>query len=482
MPSLAAVARKPRAIPIDRLRPFALGGALSPGRQLVGWVIVVVGLPTITVLLSSIRGPGTLATTVLGFQLFVVVVAIAGGIWPALLAAAGAGIVLDYFFVSPLYTASVTDPVHLVALIIFLLVGTLVSLVVDRSARRSRAAKRYAAEADILVSVANSVIGGEDALQALVDHLREAFGMASVVLRADGTALYSATDAEILHRDDLETTIRVGSSAGLDLRGRALSASDRRILGAFVAQLDTALTQRRLAAEAEEMRPLAAADSLRRALLAAVGHDLRRPLASATAAISTLRATDVTLTPADRDELLETAEESVQSLTSLVIDLLDVSRLQAGALGISLAAVALDSVVMGALDELGLAPGAVRLDLPATEMVSADEVLLQRVLVNLLSNALRYSPDGGTPVVTTRGQGDHLQLRVIDSGPGIPPARRDEVFEPFQRLGDLDNSTGVGLGLALSKGFVEAMNGTLTAEDTPGGGLTMVVELEAAGR
>jgi two-component system sensor histidine kinase KdpD len=149
-------------------------------------------------------------------------------------------------------------------------------------------------------------------------------------------------------------------------------------------------------------------------------------------------------------------------------------------LGVILTPVAVDEVVGGALDELGLAPGEVSLELGVVPSVSADPALLQRVVVNLLANALRYSPAGQAPVITTSEFGECVQLRVIDSGPGIPAERREEVFLPFQRLGDTDNTAGVGLGLALSKGFVEGMGGTLEAEDTPGGGLTMVVELKAA--
>jgi two-component system sensor histidine kinase KdpD len=161
-----------------------------------------------------------------------------------------------------------------------------------------------------------------------------------------------------------------------------------------------------------------------------------------------------------------------------VTKLLDASRLQAGVLGVSLGAVNLDEVVLLALDELGTSPGEVQLELaPDLRPVLADEVLLQRVVVNLLANAMRFSPAGSAPIISTSEFGDRVELRVIDSGPGIPVERRDDVFVPFQRLGDTDNTTGVGLGLALSKGFVEAMDGTLEPEETPGGGLTMVVAL-----
>ena len=228
------------------------------------------------------------------------------------------------------------------------------------------------------------------------------------------------------------------------------------------------------------MRPVAEADRLRTALLAAVGHDLRRPLAAATAAVTSLRSSELTLSDSDNTELLATADESLESLASLVTKLLDVSRLQAGVLGVSLEPVTLDEIIGGALDELGLAPGDVQLELGEVPPVTADPTLLQRALVNIVTNALRFSPEGVPPVIATSHFDERVQLRVIDAGPGIPIERREDAFVAFQRLGDTDNTTGVGLGLALSKGFVEAMGGTLEPEDTPGGGLTMVIDLSAA--
>ena len=457
-----------------------LGGALSLRRRIIGIALTLVGLPLMTWPLTSLRSPATLSTEVLSYQLFVVVVALVGGIWPALLAAVGAGFFLDFFFEPPLYVIRIAEPSHFVSLIIFLIVAALVSVVVDQAARRSRLANRSAAESEVLVAVASGVIGGADAIEALVGRLREAFGMTSVALLEDGRLVFEATDDSVASGADEKTTFPLGGTATLTLIGKTLAASDRKILGAFVSQLESALDRRRLAAEAEGMRPLAAADRLRSALLAAVGHDLRRPLAAATAAVTSLRSSEITLSKSDRAELLETADESLGDLATLVTDLLDVSRLQAGVLGVTLEPVAIEEVVGDVLDELHLAPGTVQLELGETPAVSADPALLQRVLVNLLANALRYSPVGAAPVIATSEFGDRVQLRVIDSGPGIPEARREEMFVPFQRLGDTDNTAGIGLGLALAKGFVEGMGGTLEAEDTPGGGLTMVVELEAA--
>ena len=458
----------------------SVSGALSLRRKIAGVILTVIGLPLMTWPLTTLRDPNALTSEVLAFQLFVVVVALVGGIWPALLAAVGAGFFLDFFFVPPLYVIRIAEPSHFVTLIIFLVVGALVSVVVDQAARRLRIANRSAAESEVLVAVASGVISGADVIQALTERLREAFGMSSVTLMEGGAEVYRASDETVATPDDEVTSLPLGDTVELTLTGKALDASDRKILGAFVSQLESALERRRLAAEAEGMRPLAAADRLRSALLAAVGHDLRRPLATVTAAVTSLRSSEITLTAKDRSELLEMADESLGDLANLVTDLLDVSRLQAGVLGVMLEPVAIEEIISDALDELALRPGQIQLELGDTPPVSADPALLQRVLVNLLTNALRYSPANTPPVISTSVFGDRVQLRVIDAGPGVPAERREEMFVPFQRLGDTDNSAGVGLGLALAKGFVEGMGGTLDAEDTPGGGLTMVVELGEA--
>ena len=464
-----------------KLRLPSVGGALSIRRRTVGLVVAVAGLPLLTLLLSLFRSDQSLPTDVLMFQLLIVVVALVGGILPALLSAVIAGFLLDYFFVPPLYLIRIADPLHALALVIFVIVAALVSLVVDQAARRARLAARASAEAEVLVAVAGGVLQGADAVQALVSRLRESFGMRSVVLKQGDETVAVSVDPEPAvgdaGNDDEHTILPLGENARIELTGHELDPSDRRILGAFISQLDSALVQRRLTSEAAGAKPLAEADKLRSALLAAVSHDLRRPLASATTAVSSLRSPDVKLSPGDRAELLATADESLHALGALVTDLLDVTRLQAGVLGVALRPVAVDDVVGGALDELHLAPGQVALDLTAVPMVDADAALLQRAVVNLLTNAIRFSPAGSPPALATSQFGDRVQLRVIDRGPGIPDDKRDDVFVPFQRLGDLDNTAGIGLGLSLSKGFVEAMDGTLEAEDTPGGGLTMVIEL-----
>ncbi|HEU0180955.1 MAG TPA: sensor histidine kinase KdpD [Agromyces mariniharenae] len=455
-----------------------LGGALSRTRLFVGFAIALVFGPLVSWVLTLFHTESSITSDVLAYQLLVIVVALVGGLWPALFAAVLSGLTLNFLFIPPLYTLTIAEPRQLLALVFYVANALLVSLVVDQAARRTREARRAAAESQLLATISGSVLRGEDALQAMVTRTREAFGLSGVRLLVDGEP--RVTDGEPAD-DDRVSTVPIGTRGVLELHGGDLEASERRLLQVIATQLDAAIEHGALASAAEAAGELAETDKVRSALLAAVGHDLRRPLTSASAAVSALRSPDVTLPPEQRAELLDTAAESLDALADLVTNLLDVSRLQAGALAVTLAPTDVADVVFPALDELELGPAEVELDL-ADDLrpMLADAGLLQRVVVNLLANAVRHSPDGERVRVAASTFRGRTELRVVDRGPGIPPERRDEVFTPFQRLGDTDNETGLGLGLALSKGFVEGMDGTLEVEDTPGGGLTMVVTLPTA--
>ena len=455
-----------------------LGGALSRTRLLAGFAIALVAGPLLSWVLTIFHTESSITSDVLAYQLLVIVVALVGGLWPALFTAVLSGITLNYLFIEPLYTFTIAEPRQLLVLVLYVANALLVSIVVDQAARRTREARRAAAESQLLATMSGSVLRGEDALQAMVTRTREAFGLTGVRLLVDGEP--RVADGEPT-RDDRATSIPIGTRGVLELHGPDLEASERRLLQVIATQLDAAIEHGTLASAAEAADELAETDKVRSALLAAVGHDLRRPLTSASAAVSALRSPEVSLPPEQQAELLDTAAESLESLAALVTNLLDASRLQAGALAVTLAPTDMADVVFPALDELEFGPGEVELDL-ADELrpVLADAGLLQRVIVNLLANAVRHSPDGERVRVAASSFRGRTELRVVDRGPGIPAERRDDVFTPFQRLGDTDNETGLGLGLALSKGFVEGMDGTLEVEDTPGGGLTMVVTLPTA--
>lgn len=460
------------------------GGALSARRRLLGFGLALVGGPLLTWFLVSIRSEETTTSGVLAFQLLVVLVALTGGIWPAVFAALMSGLTLSYFFVPPYGSVSVADPHNVWALLLYVVIGVLVSFVVDRAARATRAARRAEAEAALLATVAGSVLRGDSAELALISRTREHLSLAGVrLIDSDGSVL--ATDGEPV-RDGRFEAVTVsrrngGPPAMLELHGHPLDASQRRLIDAVRAQLSAALEYKDLARTAREADLLAETDQVRTALLSAVSHDLRRPLAAAVAAIGGLRAAGTSLSAEDRAELLATADESLATLSALVTDLLDVSRVQAGVLAVSLAPVDSAGTVLAAVDELGLGPDAVELGLDADlPPLLADPVLLQRVLVNVLANAVRHTAPGTRVRVATSRLGPRAQIRIVDHGAGVAPERQDDIFAPFQRLGDTDNATGLGLGLALSRGFTEGMGGRLTPEDTPGGGLTMVVELPVA--
>jgi two-component system sensor histidine kinase KdpD len=458
-------------------RAARMPAALSRGRRIAGFAATLLGLPALTALLHIGPGP-SLINDILVFLAAVVGVSLVGGRWPALLAAVAGSLLLNWYFTPPIGRFTIAEGDNLLALGIFVVVAIAVSWVVDTAARKTRQAAEAGADAQTLATVAGSVLRGERPLIALLERLRETFTLQSVTLLERGTVVATVGDEPCTTGHQADAEVKVDDDLTMLLRGHALEASDRRIVEAFAAQSAVALRQERLVAEAASAKPLAEADRMRTALLAAVSHDLRTPLASAKAAVASLRSTDVHFDDNDRGELLATADESLDRLDRLIANLLDMSRLQAGALGVSAIDVGAEEVVPRALDDLGPDGRTVTLHIPDDlPLMHADPGLLERIIVNLTANALRYSPTGHPPAITASTLGDTVEIRVIDHGPGIPEDRWNDVFLPFQRLGDRDNHTGVGLGLALSRGLTEAMAGTLNPEETPGGGLTMTLAL-----
>ena len=473
--------------------PRARGG-ITVRRQLAGYVLAGLLVPLMSLALANLHTSLNLTSDVLVFLVGVIIVALVGGFLPALLAALIGSALLNYYFTPPVHTWTIAQANNALALGVFVGVAIVVSSVVDIAARRTKQAARANAESELLTTTAGSVLRGQQGLGALLERVREAFGMDSVTLlecaSADGSEqgnqpsrvrtvsgtwrpAASVGEPVLIRPEDADVEVPVTDTLSLALRGRPLPASDRRVLGAFASYAAVALDQQRLAAEAEAAKPIAAADRMRTALLAAVSHDLRTPLASAKAAVTSLRSPDVHWDAEDHDELLATADESLDRLTHLVDNLLDMSRLQAGALSLFPRPVGVDEIVSRALDNLDPAARGITVDIPESlPEILVDPAILERVIVNLTENALRYSPAGKPPLLTGSALGGRVELRVIDRGPGIPEEDRDRMFVPFQRLGDTDNTTGVGLGLALSRGLTEAMGGSLSAEETPGGGLT----------
>ncbi|MDQ0949058.1 K+-sensing histidine kinase KdpD [Streptomyces phaeochromogenes] len=440
--------------------------------------------PLLALLLTHGASNLGLANDMLLFLTLIVAAALLGGLLPALASAALGSLLLNYYFTPPLHRMTVADPKNIVAIVIFVGVAVSVASVVDLAARRTHQAARLRAESEILSFLAGSVLRGETSLDALLERVRETFGMESVALLeresdvdpwtcAGSVGPYPPTLPE-----DADVDMPVGDHTALALSGRVLPAEDRRVLAAFAAQAVVVLDRKRLQEEAEQARALAEGNRIRTALLAAVSHDLRTPLAAIKAAVSSLRSDDVAWSEEDEAELLEGIEAGADRLDHLVGNLLDMSRLQTGTVTPLIREIDLDEVVPMALG--GVPEDSVELEIPETlPMVAVDPGLLERSVANIVENAVKYSPDGERVLVAASALGDRVEVRVVDRGRGVPDEAKDRIFAPFQRYGDAPRGAGVGLGLAVARGFAEAMGGTLDAEDTPGGGLTMVLTLRA---
>jgi K+-sensing histidine kinase KdpD len=440
------------------------------------------GLILLTVGLVAVRGMFSLADIVLLYLIPVVLAAVVGGLWAALPAALAADLAVNFFFVPPYYTLIVGNAEHVIVLLTYVLIALVISLAVDFAARQRAQTARRETEARLLAR-ANTAPVGEASLTDLLDDIKDAFGMTGVALlerRATGEEPVASVGAATQSRPVLSAP--AGDSLRLVAWGPEVFGQDAAALRRMAGVAARTLEAQRLAAEAARVDDLARIDRARSALLAAVGHDLRTPLAGIKVAASSLRQSDATLPPDAQAELLATIEESTDTLSELIDNLLDLSRLQAGALSVHLDAVPLDAVVGSALLHLGSRSTQITAEVPDDlPMVCADAGLLERVLVNVLTNALTASPPGKPVEVTAQATGEAVSLIIADSGPGVAKEHRDRIFEPFQRLHDR-STTGLGLGLAIARGFIEAMGGQIRPTDTAGGGLTMIISLPIADR
>ena len=458
---------------------------LSRQRRGSGLALAVAGLPLLTWALVLLRDVLARESVLLLYLLAVVVIAVVGGLVPALLGALLAFLLANWFLTPPYNTLEVRDPAAFVDLVVLVVAALIVSVTVDMGARQRGRAERNQFEARLLSRLDADT--SRASVQEVLEQVRALFGMESVVL-ARVAAAESGALASVGPVPDGSPALQVTAGEGLELTayGPQRFAEDRRLLGELAATAGRAWERQRLAREAERAEQLAETDRVRAALLAAVSHDLRTPLAGIKAAASGLRDESVEWSAQEEQELLGTIEESADRLSDLVDNLLAMSRIQAGALSVQLSPCALDEVVGRALLEhpSRLVTVDVPEDLP---FVLADAGLLERVVSNLVDNASRFSPDG-VPVEVYAGvpaSGDGLAgrpptvlLAVRDHGPGVQPQRWEEMFVPFQRLGD-SSAGGVGLGLAIARGLCSAMDVSLTPSTTEGGGLTMTMSIPA---
>ncbi len=469
---------------------------LGRRRRLIGWTLALAGPLALTAALYRFRDLHTLATDLMLFLVLTVGVAMVGGRMPAIVAASASGLLANYFFTPPVLTFTVAEPQNALALAVLLGVAIAVSMIVDLAAQRQSDAARARAEADTLSTLAGAVLQGADAVPALLARLRESFNLSSVTLeqrtsgrwqhraaahRPDGPLEPSsvADSGGVREQSDDSTTLSVSDDIRLVLTGRRLSAEDTRVANVVAAQVETLVERDLLRAETSVNRAERERTAIRTALLAAVSHDLRTPLAGVKAAASSLLATDVELDPRDQRTLLHEIEDSADRLQSLIDNLLDLSRLDAGVVTPQREAVALDELVPRALR--GLPPEHFVLRVPDTlPVVSVDAGLLERALANIFENAVRHATSDTPVAVDAAAVNDQVVIRIADRGPGVSDARKSAFFQAFQRLGDAPAGQGLGLGLAVARGFVEANGGSLDAEDTPGGGLTLVIALPQA--
>ncbi|MGW1892219.1 DUF4118 domain-containing protein [Streptomyces sp. NPDC002004] len=462
--------------------PVARGARLGRPRLIWGWLVGLCGPVLLTWLLGSVFPDVGLANDMLLFLAMTVAAALLGGLFPALASAAAGSLLLNWYFTPPVHTLTIADPKNIVAIAIFVGVAVSVASVVDLAARRTHQAARLRAESEILSFLAGNVLRGETSLEALLDRVRETFGMESAALleRASDVAPWTCAGSvgpqPCATPDEADVDVSVGDHTALALTGRVLPAEDRRVLAAFAAQAVVVLDRRRLQQKADKAKELAEGNRIRTALLAAVSHDLRTPLAGIKAAVTSLRSDDVEWSERDQADLLEAIEEGADRLDHLVGNLLDMSRLQTGTVTPIIRETDVDEVIPMALG--GIPGDSVELDIPETlPMVHVDRGLLERSVANVVENAVKYSPADAPVLVSASAIADRVEVRVVDRGPGVPDEAKDRIFEPFQRYGDSPRGAGVGLGLAVARGFAEAIGGTLHAEDTPGGGLTLVLSL-----
>jgi two-component system sensor histidine kinase KdpD len=449
---------------------------ISRRRQLAGALLAVTGLPLLTALLAALRPNLNLSDDLLIYLVAVVCVTVVGGFWPAVFAAVAACLLLNWYFTQPLHTFTIAEPRNLLALMLFVTVAVAVSSVVHLAARREADAARSSKETQSLLSLAQTVLGGADTPSDVLDHLTASHGGRAELLERVGGRWIKVASSGTAGQDPGELRFEVRPDLALEVSGQAASATTS-LLAGYTAQAVAALDRARLRTQAAQAEALAEGDRMRTALLRAVSHDLRTPLASIKASVSSLRQTDVHWSEEDEAELLANIEQNADRLDALVGNLLDMGRLQAGSLEPFLRAIAVDEVAPVALRGLDHADHlliSVPDDLP---LVRADPGLLERVLANLFSNALRHSPPDMRPMLRAMQDGDQVVIDVVDHGSGVAAGLKEQIFEPFARLDA--RSPGVGLGLAVAKGFAEAMGGTIVAVDTPGGGLTVRVTLPA---
>jgi two-component system sensor histidine kinase KdpD len=453
-------------------------------RTRLAWILCLAGLPLLTFVLTRVRSHVALGTALMLDLCVVIVVAALGGVRAGVVASLLATGLTNWFLTPPLHQLTVSDAENVVALTVFLFVTVVVSVLVARATRQAHEATVARADAAALAQSAATLLAAPDPMPELLAQITSTFGLRAAALQEmrDGRWETSYASPNLGEPETQATPINVATGDVRLLVWGELPEAGRDVLRAFAAQLATALQTVRLRSEAERSAVLAEADALRTTILRAVSHDFRTPLATIMAASSGLLRPDADITEHDRVVLLRDIESAAYRLDRMVRDLLDISRLQAGAVELRLAASPLEEIVAAALSGVPGSEQLVHVDVDAgLPLVWVDSALLERALANLISNAIAWSPDGAEVDVAAEPQGECVDLHIIDHGPGIPEIDRERVYIPFERSGDRSREAGAGLGLAIARGFVDIIGGVLSISNTPGGGLTMTVRVPFAG-
>ena len=505
--------------------PEAVNRPWAPHRPLGRYVRSSLLVLVVTLLGLPLRQLLSPTNVVMLFLAGVVYVAVAWGRGPAMLASVLGVLAFDFFYVPPHLTFAVADTEYVLTFIGLFVVGLVVSTLAARAREQAEAARRRAAQTGELYDLSRDLAaagGLEELLAALQRHVEQTFDrQAAILLPAGGRLVVRAASADLaLDENELavaDWAYRHGAPAGrntgtlpaarlrylplttargvlgvLGVQGpaqpnRQLLPEQLRLLEAFASQGALAIERAELAQQAQQAEVLQATERLQTALLNSISHDLRTPLVSITGALSSMQEDGGVLDAQDRRILVDNAREEAERLNRLVGNLLDMTRLEAGAMKIKRAPADVADLIGSALEQLAgrvaERPVAVQVpeDLPP---VAVDFVLMLQVLVNLLDNALKYSPAGSPVEIGAARQGGQVTISVADRGPGIPPEDLGRIFDKFYRVQRAANGgagvTGTGLGLSICKGIVEAHGGQLAAENRPDGGARLRVTLPAA--
>jgi len=447
-------------------------------RRVSALAVMALGLPGLTWLLSNLHSRAVLSIVFPVYLAFVIALTVAGGFLVGALSSIGASFFENYYFIAPRHSFVIARAADLAAVVAFLAFSLVASVVVNEFTKRSNEAERARSEAEILTKAAATVATSHDDLQPILDSLRAIFNFGAVELlsKVDERWEIELSSGSLDNASPAVSELPIDASHSLRVHGESVDPHDRAMLNVFAGRVAVGLRSQQVEREASAMRALAEADALRTSLLRAVSHDLRTPLATIEANVSTLLAQDVTWSAADQRAFLNVIEKEVHRLTRLVTNLLDAGRLEAGVVTSRRVSVEIDDLVASALETIDTQGRTLQIDIPDTlPSVMTDPDLYERVIANIIANACRFGP-AEEPVGIRAGVNvGSLDLLVIDRGPGIDQSMVERMIAPFQRLED--DGSGAGLGLTVASGFVELLNGSMRMENTPGGGLTVVITI-----